>query len=62
MRNKRLIGLALIVIGIAAPQAIDAYETAHRLDIPRDIGVLPWLVMTIAGIWVFAASFRKRNK
>jgi len=62
MRNRRLIGLALILIGIAVPRAIDAYETAHSLDIPRDIGVLPWLIMTIVGIWLFLGSFRKRNK
>lgn len=62
MRRSRLIGLLLIVTGIAVPQAIDAYETANHLDIPRDIGVLPWLVMTVAGIAIFLNSFRKRKK
>ena len=45
MRKTRLIGLGLVVIGVAVPYAIDAYETAHALDIPRDIGVLPWFIM-----------------
>jgi len=62
MQTTRLIGLALIVVGFAVPSAIDAYESANYLDIPRDVGVLPWVMMAVAGIIMILASFRTRKK
>lgn len=46
----------MIVTGLIVPEIIDAVETAKQLDIKRDIGVLPWMVMTIIGIGVLIGS------
>jgi hypothetical protein len=59
MNRLRLTGIILVVLGIAVPRAIDWYETVHTLDVPRDIGVLPWVVLGIAGAVMVAISFRK---
>lgn len=62
MSRLRLTGMIMVVIGIAVPRAIDWYENAHALDIPRDIGVLPWLVMGGVGAVLVAISFRKGRR
>jgi len=57
----RVIALILIVVGLVVPVVIDKYETANHLDISRDIGVLPWLILTGLGVFLFLYSlFRNR--
>ena len=55
-----MIAGAMIVTGLIVPYIIDAYETANHLDISRDIGVLPWLILTIAGGAVLIWSFVRK--
>jgi hypothetical protein len=51
----------MIVLGLAVPRAIDWYENRHALDIPRDFGVLPWLVLTVVGAAILIVSFKRRE-
>ena len=37
-------------MGLGVPQLVDAIEIAYQLDIPRDFGVLPWLVLDVLGL------------
>jgi hypothetical protein len=64
IKKSTKIGMALVIVGLIVPQVIDAIETAYYLDIKRDIGVLPWLIMAIAGagILVRDASCYFRSK
>ena len=62
MPRTRLTGYVLILTGITVPQAIGAYETANALDIPRDFGVLPWLIMAVTGVWLVLRSFLTKEK
>ncbi|AWL10702.1 hypothetical protein HMF8227_00194 [Saliniradius amylolyticus] len=59
------VGVALVITGLVVPEIIDAVETAYRLDIKRDFGVLPWLIMTIVGAIILLRSavvhFRARK-
>jgi hypothetical protein len=59
MNKLRVTGIFMVLLGIAVPRAIDWYESANALDIPRDIGVLPWIVMGVAGAVIVAISFRR---
>lgn len=52
----RRTGLAFIVIGLVVPRVIDWYETVNRLDIRRDIGVLPWMILATVGAVLLLAS------
>jgi hypothetical protein len=61
MNKVRLAGILMVVVGVAMPRAIDWYETRHALDIPRDIGVLPWLVVGVVGAVLVALSFKRRR-
>lgn len=60
MSRLRVIGLALVLIGLVVPWAIDAYENANRLDISRDIGSLPWLILLILGLGILIYSFFRK--
>ena len=62
MNRLRVTGVFMVVLGLAVPRAIDWYENRYALDIPRDIGVLPWLVMTAAGAVILIASFTRRKQ
>lgn len=62
VNRLRLIGIIMVVLGIVMPRVIDWYETVHALDIPRDIGVLPWVVMSVIGVVIVTISFRRRRK
>ncbi len=53
---RRLLGAIFVVVGIAVPIAIDAWETAHRLDISRDIGVAPWWALAAIGAALVVSS------
>jgi len=55
--TTRTIGAVLIAVGLATPQIIDRYEAANHLDIARDIGVLPWMIMTGVGAVILLLSF-----
>ena len=50
MMRTTKIGIWLVIVGLTAPHIIDAIETVRHLDINRDFGVLPWLIMTIVGV------------
>ena len=54
------IGFALVITGLVVPQIIDAVEVAYSLDIKRELGVLPWLIMTVAGLVVLLKSLVNR--
>jgi hypothetical protein len=49
-------GIAFVMAGLVVPRIIDAIETAYSLDIKRDVGVLPWLILTIAGVGLLLRS------
>ena len=55
----RLTGIVLVAIGFAVPALIDWYETVNYLDIKRDIGVLPWVIVGAVGFVLILASFFK---
>ncbi len=59
MRRSRLRWLALLLIALAlsVPPAVDWVDTAHRLDVKRDFGVLPWYVCGAVGLVLLALSF-----
>ena len=64
MRRKptlRNTGIVLIVIGLVVPIVINAYEEANHLDISRDIGSLPWVIMTIIGAGLLIYSFLRKK-
>ncbi len=62
MKNLRIVAIIFIVVGFVTPWLIDAYETANSLDISRNVGSLPWLIMLIVGVFILIYSFAKRNK
>ncbi len=43
------------------PIVIDAYEPANHLDVSRNIGSLPWLIMTFFGVLLVAVSCSERS-
>lgn len=61
MQKKRLLATAIIAIGLIVPIVIDRYETANHLDISRDVGALPWLILTVIGVVLFALSFIQKT-
>lgn len=61
MSRRRLIGIIAVVIGVIVPIAIDKYETVNHLDISRDIGSLPWLIMTVIGVILVVSSFFQKK-
>ena len=60
--RMRWTGLALIAVGVTVPRLIDWYETVNRLDIKRDVGVLPWVILGAVGFAVVVASFRRGRR
>ena len=50
MHPGALSGIGLLLLGLGVPRLVDAIEIAYRLDIPRDFGVLPWLVLDVLGL------------
>ena len=52
-RSRRLFAIGLVLIGLGVPRLVDAVEIAYRLDIRRDVGVLPWYVVTASGVALF---------
>lgn len=61
MSRLRLIAAFLIAVGLIVPKVIYEYEVANHLDISRNVGSLPWLIMTIIGAAIFIYSFIKRD-
>lgn len=57
MPKRRLFGVIAVIIGVIVPIAIDKYETVNHLDISRDIGSLPWLILTVVGVILVISSF-----
>ncbi|MEQ1929836.1 MAG: hypothetical protein ABL957_04785 [Parvularculaceae bacterium] len=55
----RWLALLLIALALVVPPAVDWVETAHRLDVKRDFGILPWYVCGAAGLILLALSFRR---
>ena len=62
MNRLRITGVVMVALGIAVPRVIDWYESAHALDIPRDIGVLPWLILGVIGAVLVAFSLRGNRR
>ena len=56
MEKSTKIAIVLVTVGLTVPQIIDAIETANHLDINRDFGVLPWLIITIVGAGMLLRS------
>jgi|GEM_PF-2728607 len=56
MEKSTKIAIAFVTVGLTVPEIIDAIETANHLDIKRDFGVLPWLIMTIVGAGMLLQS------
>ena len=52
--------MAFVIVGLIVPQIIDAIETANSLDIKRDFGVLPWLILTIIGVGLLIQSLVRK--
>lgn len=62
MRPKQLFAVGLILIGLGVPRLVDAVEIAYDLDIRRDVGVLPWYIVTALGAALFLwHSLRSRR-
>lgn len=56
-------GFCFIITGLVVPWGIDCYETANSLDISRDIGSLPWIILMAAGvILIVLALTGKRDR
>ena len=53
LRPHRLFALGLVLVGLGVPPMVDAVETAYGLDIRRDVGVLPWYLVTALGTGLF---------
>lgn len=53
MSSKQLLAIGLILVGLGVPGLVDAVETAYHLDIPRDLGVLPWYIVIALGVVLF---------
>ncbi len=62
MTKLRIIAITLMIIGVVVPRIIDAYEVANSLDISRNVGSLPWLILLIIGVVMLIYSFAKRQK
>ena len=54
MHPGAISGIGLLLLGLGVPRLVDAVEFAYRLDIPRDYGVLPWLILMGVGAILFA--------
>ena len=54
MHPGAISGIGLLLLGLGVPRLVDAIEIAYRLDIPRDYGVLPWLILMGIGGALFA--------
>ena len=54
----RSFGLGLVLIGLGVPRLVDAIEIAYGLDIKRDVGVLPWYIVTALGLLIMLAQWR----
>ncbi len=61
MHPGAISGIALLLLGLGVPRLVYAIEVAYGLDIPRDYGVLPWLILMGVGAVMFAhlAWFRR---
>ncbi len=61
MHPGAISGIGMLLLGLGVPRLVDAIEVAYRLDIPRDYGVLPWLILMGIGAVLFAhlAWFRR---
>lgn len=61
MHPGAISGIAFLLLGLGVPRLVDAIEFAYKLDIPRDYGVLPWLILMGVGAILFAhlAWFRR---
>lgn len=55
------VALGLVLVGLGVPRLVDAIEIAYGLDIKRDVGVLPWLVLTIVGLALLVRAMVKRD-
>ncbi len=61
MTKLRMIAILFIGLGIIVPRIINAYEEANRLDISRNVGSLPWLILLVVGAVMLIVTFiRKR--
>ena len=60
MHRSTKLGLAFVIVGLIVPEIIDAIETANSLDIKRDFGVLPWLLLTIIGVGLLIQSLVRK--
>lgn len=60
MHRSTKLGLAFVFIGLVVPQVIDAIETANSLNIKRELGVLPWLILTVAGVGLLVRSLVRK--
>ena len=62
MRSKQQFAIGLVLVGLGVPRLVDAVEIAYRLDIRRDVGVLPWYIVTALGVALLVwHSFRSRR-
>ena len=63
MSKRRLFGVIAILVGVIVPIVIDEYETANHLDISRDVGSLPWVILGIIGVILVVSSlFQKPSE
>lgn len=47
----------MIIVGLVVPRIILWVKIKNHLDISHDVGVIPWLVLTLAGIIILGWSF-----
>ncbi len=61
MHPGAISGIGLLLLGLGVPRLVDEVEITYGLDIPRDFGVLPWLIlMGIGGaLFAYLAWFRR---
>ena len=62
MPKLRIVAVIFIVVGFVVPRIIDAYEVANSLDISRNVGSLPWLILLIIGVILLIYSFVQKRK
>lgn len=56
------LALGLVLTGLGVPRVVDAIEVAYGLDIKRDVGVLPWHLLTLVGLSLLARAVVGRDR
>ena len=62
MQKSTKLGSVFVIVGLVIPQLIDLIETANSLNIKRDFGVLPWLILSIIGAGLLIHSLVRKLK